>query len=571
MKTNWLVARPDSDAVQGLCASLNCHPAIAAILTNRGIVTADDARAFLDAALDRLRPPFAMRDIDEAARRIVRALSQHERILIFGDYDADGITATLVLYEFLKYTGADVSYYIPHRIKEGYGLKVGHIQDHAVPEGIDLIITVDCGSDSHDAVEAAADAGIDVVVTDHHTPPANLPKALAVVNPKRVDCTVGLDDLSGVGVAFSLSICLRKQLRDSGFWRDLPELNLRSLCDLVAIGTVADMVPLSNENRILTRAGLAVINAADRPGIEALKRASGIRDRRVDAEDIAFRLAPRLNAAGRVDHANTALELLTAENAESADRLARSLNDLNSLRQQTERRILEHILTYLRKNPEIAEKSCIVLADRDWDLGVLGIVASRIVKIFHRPVVLVSTEDDIGKGSARSIPGFDLYEGLLACSDVLLGFGGHAMAAGLTIRTDRIDALREMLEKKVREKTRPEDMVSTVPVDVVLRFADIEDRLIDQLDMLKPFGPRNPEPVFVSENIKVLSPKIVGENHRRMVLEQTLDGTARRFPSIHFNIDRSVPLKDTYDGIAYRLQWNHWNRKKTAQIVIEDM
>jgi len=571
MKKKWVVPQPDPEAVKKLCAALNCYPVIAAILINRNICTVEDARCFLNAPLDKLRPPFAMKDIDKAVNRIIRAITHNEKMLIFGDYDADGITATMILYEFFKYTGIDVSYYIPHRIKEGYSLQVRHIHDYAVPEKINLIITVDCGSDSYDAVKAAGNAGIDVIVTDHHTLPGNLPPASAVVNPKRHDCTAGFEDLAGVGVAFNLLICIRKQLRNMGFWQNKPELNLKDLCDLVAIGTVADMVPLNNENRIFTKAGLKVINSANRPGIKALMKASGIQDRRVDAEDIAFRLAPRLNAAGRMGHANTALELLLAKNAESADRIARSLNSMNMDRRHTEKAMLEYILDYLRKMPQLAKKDCIVLSHREWHLGVLGIVASRLVKMFHRPVVLVSTKDDTGKGSARSIPGFDLYEGLSACSSVLEKFGGHSMAAGLTIKADKIDLFQRMLEKVVREMTMPEDFMPVISVDFVLNFADIENRLIDQLESLKPFGANNPEPVFISKDIKVLSSKIVGENHRRMLLKQTNCKMDMSFQAIHFNVDQGIPEKDRYNEIAYKLRWNYWNGKKTAQIVIEDM
>lgn len=571
MKKDRLILQPDPESVKKLCLALNCHPVIAAILINRKIFTAEDARCFLNATFGRLRPPFAMKDVEKAVSRIIRAITHNEKMLIFGDYDADGITATTVLYEFFKYTGADVSYYIPHRIKEGYSLQVRHIYDYAVPKKIALIITADCGSDSHDAVKAAGSAGIDVIVTDHHTLPGNLPPALAVLNPKRHDCTAGFEDLAGVGVAFNLLICIRKQLRNMGFWQDLPEFNLKDLCDLVAIGTVADMVPLNNENRIFTKAGLKVINSVNRPGIKALMKVAGIQGRQADAEDIAFRLAPRLNAAGRVDHANTAVELLMAENAESADRIARSLNNMNMNRQHIEKNILEQILDSLRKMPQLTQKDCIVLSHHEWHLGVLGIVASRLVKMFYRPVVLVSTKDDIGRGSARSIPGFDLYEGLSACSEVLERFGGHAMAAGLTIKTDKIDMFQSMLEKVVRKMTKPEDFKPTISVDFVLDFADIKDQLIDQLETLKPFGVDIPEPVFIAKNIKVLSSKIVGKNHRRMLLTQTTCKTDISFQAIHFNIDQGIPWKDYYEEIAYKLRWNYWNGKKTAQIIIEDM
>ncbi len=570
MKKHWQILEPDIHSVEQVRSVLNCSIVTASVLVNRNIVSAYDAILFLNSSLKNIRPPFSIKDMDAAVRRIYTAITNHEKILIFGDYDVDGITATTILLKFFHYVGADVSYHIPHRTKEGYSLKVNHIFDHALPNKINLIITVDCGSGSHDAVKAAQDAGIDVIITDHHEISDRLPQAVAVVNPKRHDCTAGFDNLAGVGVAFYLLICLRKHLRDMHFWHNRPEPNLKSLCDLVALGTIADIVPLVDENRILTRSGLNIINSNNRPGIEALMKTCKINKDFADTDDIAFRLAPRLNAPGRIDHARTAVELLTTKNVDTAMQIAQFLNQLNTKRQDIEKKILEQVLEYIEEYPHILKKNVLVFSYERWHEGILGIVASRIVKRCFRPVVLISTKNGVGKGSARSIPGFNIYKGLLACSSCLENFGGHSMAAGLKIKTENISLFQKSLEKAVQEMTEPADFVPKIFIDYELEFDEITNRLIDELESLMPFGTGNPEPLFMARNVRVLSSKIVGKNHRRMRLSQPSSRTDKIFNAIHFNVDTSIPFKKNFDQVAFRLNWNRWNGKKTVQLVIEE-
>ncbi len=514
-----------------------------------------------------------MKDMDIAVNRICSAIMKNEKIMIFGDYDADGITATTILFEFLQYAKADVSFYIPHRVKEGYSLQISHISDYAIPAEIKLIITVDCGSSSHDAVNLAQKSGIDVIVTDHHAISHNPPPALAVVNPKRTDCTAGFDNLAGVGVAFYLMVCLRKHLREIGFWKEnLPEPNLKNFCDLVAIGTVADIVPLTHENRIFSKTGLDIINTHSRIGVSALMEASGIGDNNADTEAIAFRLAPRLNAAGRLDHARIAVELLTTRDPETAKEIARNLHNLNAVRQEQEQKIFEQILVHLNNHPHLLNRTTLVLAGKGWHEGVIGIVASRVVERFFRPVILIATNNGMGKGSGRSIPGIDLHAGILSCEKDLEYFGGHAMAAGLTIKANNIGVFQQHFEDFVKKMSRPEHFVPTLSVDTELEFDDISDQLTDELESLQPFGEGNPEPLFMAGNVKVSSSKIVGKNHRRMILRQN-SGTksGKVFNAMHFNIDPQIPLKESYDQIIFRLKWNRWNGKKIAQLIIEDM
>lgn len=562
---------PDPSMVNAIVRELNCHPLTAMILVNRNFLTASDAGDFLTVSLQNLRPPSSLIDMEAAVNRIYAAISSNQKILIFGDYDVDGVTSTVLLLEFLRYTGVDVAYYIPHRINEGYSILPQHISHFVRPNKFNLIITADCGSSSHQAVEAANRFGIDMIITDHHNIGSDLPSALAVINPKRRDCPAGLQNLSGVGVAFYLLIGLRTHLRAKGFWQERPEPNLKTYCDLVALGTVADMVPLIGENRILCKTGLELINGGQRPGLTALLKVSGIRNDELDAQDIAFKLAPRLNAAGRLDHASRAVDLLTARDANSAAQAAQMLDLLNRKRQELEKIILEDIHAYLDINPSLLQRSSLVLSRDEWHAGVLGIVASRIMEQYYRPVVLIATKDGLGKGSARSVPGIDLYEALAACKPYLENFGGHSMAAGLKIREEKLADFQTAFEEAVRGVSQPEDLIPKLHIDAELDFAAISADLIDEMESLVPFGTGNPEPLFIASNIKVVSSKIVGKNHRRMILRQS---SARHIPplqAIHFNADDRTARQNSFEKIVFKLRWNRWNGKQTAQIIVEDL
>ena len=569
MEKHWHILQPDPSRIRELCSRLRCSPIIAAILVNRDLKTPDGASKFLRPSIEHLRPPCGLKDMQAAVERVTRAIEKQEKIMIFGDYDVDGVTAAAILFDFLLKAGADVSYYIPHRTEEGYSLKADHIDKVAVPSGIDLIITADCGSGSHAAVQRANTAGIDVVVTDHHRVSDTLPSAVAVVNPKRPDCTAGFEHLAGVGVAMALLICLRKHLRERGVWHTRSEPNLKALCDLVALGTIADAVPLVDENRIFVTAGIEVIRSGrTRTGVIAILNNCRLPCRDVDAEDLAFKIVPRLNAAGRMDHALLAARLLT-ENRETAKRIADSLDELNNRRKDTERQILQQIRQYLKDNPQELNCRSLVLSHEGWHEGVLGIVASRLVERHYRPVVLISTRDGIGKGSARSIFGFNLYRGLTACTDQLENFGGHGMAAGLGIRTENISAFKAEFEQATAAASADIDPAPEIRIDCVLDFEQITEQLIDEIDALQPFGRGNNEPLFMARDVQIKQSKIVGDRHRRMLLTQS--GTGRSFPAIQFNIDPNQALPERLKKIAFHLQWNRWNGGKSAQMVIDEI
>ena len=569
MNTHWQILKPDPQKVKALSDALGCHPVSASILINRNIFTPKAATDFLNISLNNLRSPFALKDMDTAVDRIYAAITANQKILIFGDYDVDGVTATVILLEFFRRLGANIAHYIPHRVNEGYSLQPHHIADVVLPNQIDLIITADCGIGSHEAVKAARDAGVDVIVTDHHNVPAQLPPALAVINPKRPDCPAGLEKLAGVGVAYAMLICLRKYLRDKRFWQGRPEPNLKDLCDLVALGTIADMVPLVEDNRIFSKTGLDLISAGNRFGIAALTESAGINKELTDAGDILYRMAPRINAAGRIDHASLAIDLLTARDAATARKMARTLNGLNAERQKIEKSIFNDILDYLAAHPDMLQKKTLVLANPEWHLGVLGIVASRLVEKYYRPVVLLATNEDIGKGSARSIPGVNLYDGLLACERYLENFGGHAMAAGLKIKIGLIPQFQEAFEDIIAGAVRTEAFLPSHTIDYELNFEDITSELVDELETLAPFGPENPEPLFMAKDVAVVSSKIVGKNHRRMVLRQNSIRAGRTINAIQFNVDLETPLVKVFERIAFRLQWNRWKGNKNIQMIIK--
>ncbi len=571
MKDNWQMHQPNPEMVEKLRMESGYHPITAAVLINRKILTPHDAEQFIKTSLNYVRSPFALQDMEPAVNRLLKAIIGGEKILIFGDYDVDGVTSVVSLLTFLRYVGANAAYYIPHRITEGYSIQPEHIARYAHPQQFDLIITADCGSGSHRAVEAANRFGIDMIITDHHNISDDIPPALAVINPKRHDCQAGLQDLAGVGVAFCLLICLRARLREAAFWQERPEPNLKEYCDLVALGTIADMVPLIAENRILSKTGLELIKAGDRPGLAALLDASAVDNQVLNADDIAFKLAPRLNAAGRMDHAARAVELLTARDSQTATKTANTLNLLNRKRQDMEKGILADIQRFIDSNPSLLRQQSLVLFRPGWHVGVLGIVASRLMRDYHRPVVLISLQDGLGKGSARSAEGLNLYDALAACEPYLESFGGHAMAAGLQIRQENIADFQDAFEQEIRRTTAPENLVPVVQIDAELDLAAISDDLIDELELLMPYGSGNPEPLFMARNVKVVSAKIVGRNHRRMVLRQASGYRSATIPAIHFNVTDEDAQKFRFDRMVFRLQWNRWNGKKTAQIVIEDV
>ncbi|MEA2060740.1 MAG: single-stranded-DNA-specific exonuclease RecJ [Thermodesulfobacteriota bacterium] len=564
MKDIWTYKPADTDQIEKIARILKCHRITATLLVNRGINTPEQAYAFLFPSLDHLSDPFSIKDMEKAASRIITAIENREKILVFGDFDADGVTATSLLNEFLSLADADITWYIPHRTKEGHGLEKNHIA-MAADQDIDLIITVDCGSDSYEAVLAAAGEDIDVIVTDHHETPENLPLAAAVVNPKRKDCPSHLTHLAGVGVAFYLVIALRQMLRKKGFWKETQEPNLLQYCDLVAVGTIADMVPLKNENRILTRAGINIIKKGMRPGLRALTDLGRIDCRYMDAEDIAFKIAPKINAAGRISHARICVSLLTSREKTGAEQTADILDRHNKKRQQIELGILDDIEKKISSRPDILKKTVVILWDEKWHPGVLGIAASKISKKYARPAILISTAVHPASGSCRSTGTINIHDALCQCSGFLEKFGGHFMAAGLSINEKNLVSFSRALENRLNPDCCPPDFKNTFFLDCPLDIKDITDTLFNEIEKLKPFGMDNPEPVFKSSRVNVVSSYIIGAKHRKMILEQ--DG--RKIEAIEFNIDNPDITPTFFKTIAFKIKINRFKNQAVPQIIIE--
>jgi len=569
MNTRWNILTPDPGLLHQIKKLCSCHPIIATILASR-LRSAEAAGRFLSPSFNHIRSPFSIKDINKAVERIIAAILKHQKILIFGDYDVDGVTSVTILYEFLLHAGADVDYYIPHRIDEGYGLRINHIDNYAKPKKFQLIITVDCGISSHDAIQKAHMENIDVIVTDHHEV-ESVPNACAVVNPKRPDCQAGYEILAGVGVVYCLLICLRKGLRDINFWQQKEEPNLKHYCDLVALGTIADIVPQERENRIFSKIGIEVINTHPRPGIVALARIAGVTCKRLDSSDIIYRLIPRLNAAGRLKQASIAVDLLSCKETKKARELANQLDDMNHSRRELENYILHDIHAIIAKNPHLLNQKSLILSKPHWHEGVIGIVASRLVDKYYRPAILISIDRGVGRGSARGIPGVNLHELLSACAHHLESFGGHAGAAGLMIQSTNLEQFKREFENHLKSQLRPGPMIPPLTIDYQIGFNEISEQLLDELSWLAPFGPRNHEPMFLAKDVHVRFDALISNRHRRMALCQKHAGQSSRvFSAIHFNIDPQKAMPRQLNQVTFNLQWNHWNGKKNMQMLVEN-
>ena len=495
-KRRWVEV--EAGPVEGaarLAAALGLHPLAAGVLARRGLADPGEATRFLSPRLEDLPDPFTMKGMEGAVSRIVAAVEAGQKIACYGDYDVDGVTSTVLLSGFLRAAGADVTTYVPHRLVEGYGLN-GAAVERLAASGVNLIVTLDCGITSVAEVAEAARRGVDVVVVDHHTVPVELPAASAILNPHQDGCAYPSKHLAAVGVTFNLALALRKRLRERGrFGPSRPEPNLKEALDLVALGTVADVVPLVEVNRVLVRFGLVELGRARRPGVRSLLRVAGVATGEVTASQVGFRLAPRINAAGRLDDAGRGVRLLSTTDPAAADALAEELDQENRSRQEIERQMLEEAIADAAAGVAAGAKG-LVLSRPGWHPGVVGIVAARIVERFHRPAVLVGVSGGVGKGSGRSIAAFHLHDALSACAGHLLKFGGHRHAAGVTIAPDAIPAFREAFERHAASVLADDDLVPRTRIDGWVDAALLDDRAATDLEKLAPFGPGNPEPVF---------------------------------------------------------------------------
>jgi single-stranded-DNA-specific exonuclease len=498
----WVLhPRHAPERAQSLARELEAPIPAAHALLHRDIATSADARRYLEPGLDHLHDPSGMMDLDAAVARIRQALIDHERIMIHGDYDVDGITATYLLYSVLRDLGGGVEFRIPHRTRDGYGLSIDAIED-AARRGCSVVITVDCGITAVAPIARARELGIDVVVTDHHEPGERLPDAVAILNPHRGDCGYPFKSLAGVGVTFKLVEAL---LRGRGGLERASEY-----LDVVAIGTIADVVPLVGENRVLARLGLDRLNRTPRIGLQALMDVTGLAGRSVGSGQIAFVLAPRINAGGRMGNAEQGLRLLLARDGAEARSIAESLEEDNVRRRQYDEQALIEASRMVEEELGWPDCCSIMLWSESWHPGVIGIVASRLVERYQRPTLLVSMRDGVGRGSGRSLPGLDLNQVLGQCSDLLDAWGGHAFAAGVTVQRDRLPTLRDRFEALVRARLAPGEGVRPLTVDANVSLSECTLELADWVDRMSPHGLGNPEPVFAANSLEVLEVAVVG-------------------------------------------------------------
>ena len=565
--TRWRLREGNQDVQELLVRELGLSPLISRILESRDICNPDHARRYLSPSLRDLHNPFLMQDMGKAVDRLIRAIHRNEKVVVYGDYDADGITSVVVLLQFLRQIHPGATYYIPDRITEGYGLNREAVERFR-SEGISLIITVDCGISDHEPISYARQLGIDTIILDHHEISGALPAAAAAVNPNRRDCLFPFKHLAAVGIVFNFLIALRGALRREGFWKNDAYPNLKEYLDLVALGTIGDVAPLVDENRIFVKIGLDLITEERRVGLRALKLVSGIEHQVADSDKASFALIPRINAAGRIALATDAVELLLSENQDRAEELARKLDGFNRKRQIMEKVIFSELLEKVGDSFEAGEIGPLVFASPSWHPGVIGIVASKLVERFGRPAILISLKDGIGKGSGRSVAGFNIYEGLKRCESLLISYGGHRYAAGISIREGNIAPFSVRLREILRENGPAIDFTACTTIDAQCSLTDITHEFLSQIEQLAPFGSQNPEPILCVRNVSMASPSIVGNNHLKMRISG--DGVSRDsiwFSKGQFLQDLSAAMLD----IVFTPQMNTWNGSSDIQLKMKDI
>jgi single-stranded-DNA-specific exonuclease len=567
LQKRWVIKDADPQFIVHQSKQLVISPLLARILILRGFTDGDVARRYLSSSLRADLPsPFEMAGMEAAVRRVVAAIKGKEQIAVWGDYDVDGTTGAAVLVSFLREIGAEPIYYVPHRMEEGYGLNVDGLQ-RLRQRGVDLVVTVDCGISNADEVRAAGEIGLHLVIVDHHQPPDELPPAVAIINPHRKDCSFPDKGLCAAGLAFYLVIGLRAKLREEGWFEGSVIPDIRRYLDIVTLGTIADMVPLKGVNRTLLRRGLAELSLSTRPGVVALKQVSSIPPGEVNAGQVGFRLGPRINAAGRIDYGIKVVELLTTDSPDVALRIARELDAHNSERRAIEAVVLEQAMAQAAGSMASGGRHSLVLAGEGWHAGVLGIVASRIVEKYYRPTIVIGLNGGAGKGSARSIRGFHMVEGFRRCAAHLEKFGGHEYAGGLSINADKLELFAEAFEACARQALSQEDLLPLLEIDAQLNFTEIGFRLARELDILKPFGVGNPEPLFLTAAAEVCERKVFSAGVRYRLRQ---DG--RVLGAVIFGVDDDFPGRpgESID-VAYRLSENEWNGASSVELKIVDV
>lgn len=562
--SSWFTAPVDKNLLDQLFKETGLPPLLLHLLTIRGIREPQEIYRHLHPSLSDFADPFFLPDMEKAVKRLVKAIKEREKIAIYGDYDVDGTTGAAILYLFFRELGLEPLVIFPHREKDGYGLHA-HLLPPLKERGVKLLISVDCGISSHEACQLARQLGLEIIITDHHEVGATLPEALAVVNPKRPDSSYPFRELAGVGVAFCLLRALRRRLYQEGIIRREEVPNLRRYLDLVALGTVADIVPLKGENRLISYFGLQELEKTEREGLKALKKIAGLENGSLDTHSILFRLAPRINAGGRLKEASLAFRLLVTHDPSEADTLAQELHRLNAERQRLEERILREAWEQIKERWG-TERASYVLASPDWPLGVIGIVASRLQEALYRPVILLSLAEGLARGSGRSIPGVNLYQCLWECRKHLKAFGGHPAAAGLKLKPEKISDFVEAFEEVVARHFEKGPPLRRLQVDAWVRLRHLlEPSFLENFLKLGPFGPEYPEPVFALRNFEVRTATILKEKHLKLHLWQ--EGLS--IPAVYFRFEGEPPPQ--IRALAASLDFSPFQGRQYLQLRIKDL
>lgn len=554
---------PNENDIKTLSTAINVNSILSTVLVQRGISDFDTARKFFRPTLDMLHDPFLMKDMDKAVERIIRAMDNDEKMLVYGDYDVDGTTSVAMFFGFLKDLYPNVAYYIPDRYKEGYGISAQSIE-WAEENNISLIISLDCGIKANSLINLAKQKGIDFIVCDHHTPGKELPPAIAVLDPKRSDCDYPFKELSGCGVGFKLIQAIAKN-------KDIPEQQLFGYLDLVAISIASDIVPIVGENRVLTYHGLQVLNTSPRRGIDALIELVGIQNR-VDISGIVFGIGPRINAAGRIGHAGTAVELLLSEDEEDIEQLAQKINEKNNTRRDVDSTITEEALAMIEDNEHNGKTKSTVLFKKDWHKGVIGIVASRCIEKYYRPTIILTESEGKATGSARSVAGYNVHDAIASCDDLLDQYGGHMYAAGLTMPVENVEAFQVRFEETVQSSIDDELLVPKITIDTPITLDNISGKFWKILKQMAPFGPQHMEPLFSISNAKMVNNlSLIKEKHLRGIVGQ--DGCDSQFPLIAFGLGEHYERisKGEKFEMAFIIEENHFRGNKTLQLNVKDI
>ena len=559
MNKEWKIYEVDEKKVEEISSKYNLNKLISTILANRNITTEEEIRLFLSPTRKDFHNPFLMTDMEKSVERIIKAIENKEKVTIYGDYDVDGITSITVLKSFLKDRGLETSQYIPNRLNEGYGLNNNAIEK-IKQQGCDLMITVDCGISAINEIDYANSIGIETIITDHHEPGNEIPKAFAVIDNKRKDSKYPFRELAGVGVVFKL-------IQAIGIKLGLKEEEYLKYLDIVCVGTISDIVPLVDENRVIAKLGLMLIRQTRNIGLKSIIDTSGYT--KIDSNSISFGIAPRINACGRMGKAEDALELFLSKNYNEVSELAKKLNDYNKLRQDTEKEIYENAIKQIEQN-KLDKNNSIIVGGHNWHHGVIGIVSSKITEMYFKPSILLSFEEDgIGTGSGRSIPGFDLHEALTKCLDNVEKFGGHSMAVGLTVKKEKFEEFKKEFEQ-IATKSNVSEIIPVINIDAKIDFSAINKDMVESLKQLEPFGEGNKMPVFVFKNLKIDSIRALSEGKH---LKLTLKEGNTVVNAIGFNIGSLADeyrIGDKIDVVGV-LEVNNFNGVESLQINIKDI